>query len=171
MAHSRSGFPRARSQRRSTGWDLGPGGSVLTAFSATESKILGSGLTPTTEGLTVVRLRGHFTFGAITIAAAAGGMHGAIGVGLCTSEAFAIGITAVPTPIADAGRDIWLYHNYFDIHRTIDTDPRPVSFDVDSKAMRKLAVGMVVFAVVEVVEVGDVSAEAYFDSRLLFKLP
>ena len=121
--------------------------------------------------MTVVRLRGNFTFGVVTAAAAADGMTGAIGVGICTEEAFAIGITAVPTPITDADRDIWMYHRFFSIHRTIDTDPRPVDFEVDSKAMRKLPEGMVIYAVAEVVEVGTVTAEVYFDSRLLFKIP
>ena len=42
--------------------------------------------------------------------------------------------------------------------------------EVDSKAMRKLEDGIVIFAVMDVTEVGASAMQVHFDSRILLKL-
>jgi len=38
---------------------------------------------------------------------------GAIGIVVVSEQAFAIGVTAIPTPITDAGSDLFLLHNFY----------------------------------------------------------
>ena len=103
------------------------------------------------------------------------GYHAALGIGVCTNDAFAIGVTAVPNPIADADWDGWFYHRFFDLHATTATisdgvNTGRIAWEVDSKAMRKVTVNDTIFATVETVEVGTSQIEVFFDSRALFKL-
>jgi len=104
------------------------------------------------------------------------GFHGALGIGIVTDDAFAIGVTAVPDPIDDMEWDGWLYHRFWDIHSrgTFSNDDghiNAVSFEVDSKAMRKMTEGDTLFAIVQVVEAATATGSIWFDSRALFKLP
>ena len=128
------------------------------------------------DGLTIVRVRGAvqaFLSGAFT---ALEGYHCALGICIVNEDAFAIGATAVPDPIADSGWDGWFYHRFFDVHSS-HTEveggdlSRSISFEVDSKAMRKIPEENVIVAALEVVELGIATMQVYFDSRVLFKLP
>jgi len=87
-----------------------------------------------------------------------------------------VGVTAVPDPIADMDWDGWMYHRFFDVHGaagTFDaTEPQAsIQFEVDSKAMRKIPLNETLVAVLEVVEQGASTGTAWFDSRILVKLP
>ena len=107
---------------------------------------------------------------------------GAFGIGMVSSPAFTAGITAVPTPITDAGDEGWLYWTAFTV-----TCPQIGSAaalgvaaggssamfraTVDSKAMRKFPTDRTLYAAIEVgTEVGTASIDVFFDSRMLVKL-
>jgi len=171
-----STLPRTRSLRRKTAWDNGPGGSTVTQFSASSTSILGAGGAAVVEGLTIVRIRGNLeAYMRSTVAATDDGWHCALGIAVVTNEAFAIGATAIPSPIADLGFDGWMYHRIFDLHAggtTIENQyGTHLRFEVDTKAMRKFDVGLTVVAVCEVVEAGTAALSVFFDSRVLVKLP
>jgi len=163
--------------RRRTSWDTGPGlFSDLATFSASGSSIIGSGGEATTDGLTIVRTRGliELTFTAAT--SALDGFAGALGMGICTAEAFAIGVTAVPTPVTDVAWDGWLWHQFYSAHmpaafQATGTGPYSTMIEVDCKAMRKMDAGDTLFFVGEFTEIGAAILTVRADSRVLVKLP
>ena len=128
-----------------------------------------------TDGLTVVRLRGSLSAFILTATSAGDGFHCALGIGLINEDAFAVGVTTVMDPIADAQWDGWLYHRFFDVHAQTTTPGTgsiidAIQFEVDSKAMRKTSEDTIIFAALEVVEQGTATMNLFFDSRMLFKL-
>ena len=156
---------------------------MTTNFTASSTGILGSGVTPTADKLTVARLRGEFMAFLASASAADNGFMCALGVGIVTNAAFAIGATAVPDPIDDAEWDGWLYHRFFNlisptaISNTAITDADSVGivsnvvrFEVDSKAMRKQDLEETLMAVVQAVEVGTATMSVQFNSRTLVML-
>jgi len=104
-------------------------------------------------GLTVVRTRGLFGWRSDQQAANEDQM-GAVGIGLVSEQAAALGITAVPHPSTDSGWDGWLWHSYFASSVIFNTGTS-VQFDafnqivIDSKAMRKVDSEMRLVMVVE----------------------
>ena len=158
--------PRARGPKRLTQGGLGPGDSASTAFTATSAALLGSGVTFGQAG-TVVRIRGNLSVMLESFTASPDGYHGAVGIGVVSSAAFAAGIASVPTPITEAAWDGWMWHKFFDIH---GGSSAPVLFgdrnsiEVDSKAMRKVSDEMTLFAAAEVVERGTAILDIWFDS-------
>jgi len=178
MARSRGVFHRGRPQRRKTGWDFGPGGTGVTSFSSSTTSILGGGAEVVAQGLTLVRLRGSVQGFLKTADAANAGFHCAMGIGIVSTDAFAVGVTALPNPADDIGWG-WLYHRFFDLHAFSATvaDSMAASglgsiqFEVDSKAMRKLTVSEVIFASLQVIELSTATMSVFFESRALLKLP
>jgi len=175
MPRPRRGFSRGNApSRRLTAWTEGPGGSVPVGLSASGSAILGAGVTPNVEGLTIVRTRGDVEI-VLRLAGAAEGFTGAIGLCLVTDEAFAIGITAMPTPVSDMDDELWFYHRFFSLHAGAVTATAALArialnWEVDSRAMRKQPVGMTCAAVIEVTELPTAIIDVQFDSRQLVKL-
>ena len=173
MAHSR--FRRSGSQRR-TDWLGGPSG-VLTSITASGAQGFALSSAATIAGSTIVRIRGYLQFLLTAAGAAADGFTGAFGIGKSTGEAITIGITALPTPLADAAWDGWMYHTFFSIRAFTGTlsDQNNVgqtfNMHIDSKAMRKINPEDALFAVVEVTEIGVSSMAGSLDSRILVKLP
>ena len=178
----RRGFPlvRTRTARRSTAWGLGPGSTVLTNFGSTTAQILGSGMVvnPGFGKLTVVRVHGLMSAYIIAATALQDGFAAALGIGIASGDAFGVGVTALPNPIADVAWGGWLFHSFFDCRAMtgIEADganalSSVVQLRVDSKAMRKLSENEVMFASVETVESGTASMNVMFDSRVLAKLP
>jgi len=89
-----------------------------------------------------------------------------------------VGQTAMPAPLDEQDWDGWLFWTPLVLvaHTTSPTDdPGGLStiirVDVDSKAMRKLNLGDVIFASAQFTEVGAAVARVFFDSRILIKLP
>jgi len=167
----------ARGQKRKVGWDRGPGGTAADTITASTSNFFGSVSNVLVDGLTLVRLRGRFSF-ILTAAAAAGdGYQGAMGIGVTTASATAAGIASVPTPITEQDWDGWLYWQAISCHAGDATagsrnwDQANMNIEVDSKAMRKLTEDSSIFAVFEVIEIGTATASLFFDSRILVKLP
>ncbi len=66
---------------------------------------------------------------------------GAYGACVISDQAAAIGVTAMPTPITDAGSDLWYVHQYMmgaNIFTTSGATMNGVRYSVDSRAMRKV---------------------------------
>jgi len=161
---------RAAGKRRLTQWGLGVGSTAQTTVSVASSVIIGSAVTFGASA-TIIRMRGRFDAFISTAAAVGDGFQGAVGIGLATSAAFAIGITAIPTPITEAAWDGWLWHSFFGAHRGFDgSGAGAASLEIDSKAMRKVSDEMSLFAAIEVVEVGASTLRVHLDTRLLVKL-
>ena len=165
---------RAAGPRRLTDWGPGPGDTGRTSLTSSSAVIMGGGVTPTTGPVTLIRTRGNFHGSLESVTAAADGMQGAFGICVVQAAAFAIGITAIPTPITELDSDAWVYHKFFGVqaHSAVEAEfntSTVVRFDVDSKAMRKLDSETVLVAVVEVVMLGTAVLRVYFDSRMLFK--
>ena len=187
----RSRFPTssARSSRRKTSWTVGPETSVNGAtqvITASSAVLATTGAAVAEDGLTLVRTRGELVC-LLGISASQGdGFHGAFGIGVATLAAFTAGIGSVPTPLTEEDWNGWLYHRYFGLFSggpiaaataaqqgdQVNSTSAALRVEVDSKAMRKLSMDMIVYAAVEVVELGAASSmEFAFNSRLLVKLP
>ena len=168
---------RLRSPRRKTSWEEGPGGTAMSSSATSEVKIMGAGAQAVVDGLTIVRTRGLLSFSLGLATAAQDGFLGAFGLCIVNENAGGIGVTAVPTPITDLGWDGWFYHTFFDIRSGVvssSSNPGPKDqhqIQVDSKAMRKIDLGDIIFAVIEVVETGTATMDMSFNSRILLKIP
>ena len=182
MPRSRVGFSGAsrslgRFLRRKTSWDSGPGGTTIGVLSAGGLGVIGSVQQATTDGLTLVRLRGQLTMWLQAATAAGDGFTGAFGIGIAEQNALAIGSTAIPSPVTDRDWDGWIFWHPVQLFagvaaETFGNAGSPVDrVIVDSKSMRKLDIGDGLFAVVELVLEGAATAEFTFDSRALLKLP
>jgi len=171
MAFRRSGSSRVSGPRRLTNWGSGPGGSGVASVSAGSSVILGSGIQFGSAG-TVVRIRGIFDMFLTAATASGDGFFGAVGIGLASLAAFTAGIGSLPTPLQESIWDGWLWHSFISVHRDVTTGDSGSSsqrFSIDSKAMRKVSDEMVIYAAVDVVEIGTAVASIFLDSRMLIK--
>ena len=133
------------------------------------------------DALTVVRTWGELLLQLLSADTA--GINGAgfrVAAGICivTQNAAGIGITAIPTPIADIGWDGWLWYwtgglSFGDL--TAGSEGKQlggfVRVVIDSKAMRKIRITDNLVAVIEVVETGVATMVASLESRVLVKLP
>ena len=184
MARSFRSMPRSRSVRRKTGWSSGPSTSSGTLSSAA-AVLWTVGAASTEDAITLVRTRGS---GLVALSVASGqgdGFNGAVGIGITDAKAFAVGLTAVPHPLTDAGDDGWLWHEFFHVrapsavasNAMIDADAWNViagvkRFEIDSKAMRKMGQGgSIVYGILEGSESGTAVIDFSFNTRLLAKLP
>ncbi len=88
---------------------------------------------------TIVRTRMSF-FIRSDQAAAAEVQTAAYGIAVVSSQAEAVGITAVPTPITDLSSDLWFFHQFLlaDESRLTDVAKPGQVVHADSKAMRKV---------------------------------
>ena len=176
MPRSRGSY-RGRTPRRRTSWEEGPGGIDATAAITSGPNFLGSVANLLEDELTLLRLRGRFNAILNSASAAGSGFQGAIGIGVTTQPATAVGITAVPTPITEQDWDGWLYWQPISIHAGDATagsrnwQGGVINIEVDSKAMRKLTDQSSIFTVVELVEVDTADIDMWFDSRVLLALP
>ena len=179
---------RTRSLARKTSWSVGPETSGLggpQAITGTGAVFAGTSTAFAFDGDTLVRTRGELLL-LLTAASAVGdGFHGAFGIGLATTAAIVAAGASLPTPITEEDWDGWLYHRYFSIIAggtiaaataaqqgdQVNSTSAALRIEVDSKAMRKVAIDMGLFAVVEVVEHGTAVAEFLFNCRTLIKLP
>ena len=148
---SRSGFA---STPRQVQW-IGPADQGYFAVAATTSVIVAS-FTPLTNGImvkpTIVRTRGNVSHRP-SVNSADVAYVGAIGVCVVSQEAFTAGAASIPRPHDDADWGGWLVWRSFsesldvttDIGRLINSN----SFEVDSKAMRKMGINDVMVTMAE----------------------
>ena len=182
LNRSNRGFA-VRTPRRKSSWEQGSGGTGQVAFTGSSTSILGLGAGAAEDGLTLVRTRGQLTVSLNAAAAVGEGFSGAFGIGIVTDQAFAAGVASMPAPITDIDWNGWLYHHFFDLFSNtaisggaaVDEDFGNViagvqRIEVDSKAMRKIGLNEVIFAVLQVVEQGTATMRAAFNSRILIKL-
>ena len=175
MARPR-GFSRSPTRsRRQTAWGFGPGGTGITTFTASGIKIIGAQLVLASGILetTIVRLRGQLEIILQTTGGVGQGFRGAFGIGVVTTAAATIGITAVPSPITELDWDGWMYYTMFGVHHglaAVSDGSGHERIDVDTKAMRKFGDEQTLLAVMEVVEIGTADMDVFFDSRMLLKL-
>ncbi len=179
MARLRGFSPRVlrSSPRRKSGWSVGPGGTAVTSVASSTAILVGGGIIATIDGLTAVRIRGHALFTLTSNTSAQDGFQGAFGIGIVELPAFTAGIGSVPTPITEQGSENWLYWTAVSLRgaaassASLDGHGSIQRWDVDTKAMRKTDTAQVVYAALEVVEVGTAAAQFWFDSRCLSLLP
>ena len=123
------------------------------------------------EATTIVRTRGMVSIFPAAFSADLN-VVGAFGIGVVSAEAFAIGITAIPTPHSDADWPGWLMWESFGyrvefVDATGFQGNAQQSINVDSKGMRKVGASEVVVFVAEsqsgAFQIADVT-------RQLFKL-
>ena len=172
-----------RGIRRKTSWGFGPtsgtSGSAQ-SFAITGSLLMTTGVTPTLDGITLVRTRGELLMYLSTVTAALDGFHGAFGIGVVPggNRGFlAVGGGALPIPITNEDDETWIYHRYIALTGATaavsDSDSlgsTQVRIDIDSKAMRKVNVGDQIYASWEAAETGTAVMQIHFNSRMLFKL-
>jgi len=167
MARPRRDF-RSRVSARLTDW-IGPADQGFVNIASTGATIISSASFEAPA--TVVRTRGYVGIRPQS-AAADVTMIGAIGVGIVSAEALAAGVASVPTPFRDAdwgGWHVWrsfaFEFQFGDASGFILWD---FGFEVDSKAMRKIASNEAIVVVAE----SQQGAFGLFDGmRTLIKLP
>jgi len=118
---------------------------------------------------TIVRTRGLVTVVPVANAASIV-VLGAMGIGLVSQRAAAVGITAIPGPITDSLWDGWFVHQFLAARKLTRSD---IGFDsqdathyvIDSKAMRKFEGSQQIVFVVE-----NENASNAFDVALQVRL-
>jgi len=175
VARQRSGFRHPRAPRRQTEWDEGPGGEAVTTIVGNILQILGAGV-EALETLTVTRIRGLLTCDLSIVGGANEGFQLTYGIGIVSSDAFAVGATAVPNPQEDMDWGGWMTHGFMNIVSPVATlsqassQVKRVQAVIDVKAMRKMSPNETLFMVVDTLETGTATMKVFFDSRILVKL-
>ena len=141
MARRAAGRGFVRSARKGTDWSasLAQTGTVAVAAG---SKTLLQTFTPVTGGETVIRTRGIFTI-ASDQSSANELQIGALGICVVSDIAAAAGVASIPGPATNAAWGGWMVHQYFARFYEVITAVGVAadfgtSFEVDSKAMRKV---------------------------------
>ena len=171
----RSRFPRNSGSSRLTAWFSGPRGET-SLISGTVVEVFGTGLQALEDGLTIVRVRGELFIQLLSNPAAIGdGYEGAFGMCVVSENAFGVGVTAIPAPLADVAWNGWLVHRFFNVKgvsATLEDGPgASARYEIDSKAMRKFKATDVLVGVLEVIEFGTETIQATVRVRTLVKLP
>ncbi len=163
----RFGAPRGGGHKRLTEWStFDPGGfeSVSAA-----GALLMSGLAFENPG-TIVRTRGIITIRPADPEADAT-IAGAFGIGLVSQEAFTAGVASIPEPFTDSDWGGWMVMQPFAL--TVDVGAassrliNSMTYEIDSKAMRKVEPNSVMAIVVESLTGAFTIADG---TRLLLKL-
>ena len=179
---SYGGFGRDARPKRLSAWALGPGmGNIITGdplqISSSASGIIGDGVTPIVPHLTVVRMRGIVQVQLATADAVRAGFQYVIAIGIVNSDAFVVGVSAVPDAFDDADWPGWLWYQMGMINTSVavlsatNNNFATVFHEIDSKAMRKLRQNEVLFAMCQPGEIGTATMDIKLASRVLVKLP
>ncbi len=142
-------FGRRRTPNRS--WS---GFSVVEQAVSSSSKLLLATFALNNPGIDETVLR---NVGLISIStdqsAASEFQHGALGIIIVTDTAAALGVAAIPSPIADSDDDGWLLHvpfsQFFDLGSNIGFNTTSVQYSFDSKAKRIVHDGSSLALVIE----------------------
>ena len=169
-----SRYPRRSSVRRKTSWAVGPTSSGVQTITAPSVTLMTLGSQVLEDGLTLTRIRGELDLAIRTADADGSGMHGAFGICYMTENAFGIGSTAVPDPVADEFWNGWIWHRYWSVFEQLTGSTNGYGFvrlEIDSKAQRKEKAADVLVGVLTVAEVGTIVMDVVMRSRILVKLP
>ncbi len=157
LRSSRSNFPgRSGGERRKTLWSrsgmiesvITTGDTAVTLFTFTSAFVAAQ------APFTIVRTRGIIMLSSDQITSSET-QEVAFGISKVSQQAIDIGVTAVPTPIADADSDMFFVYESLAARMLIGATnpgvaaPAGVLRQVDSKAMRKVEDGENIAAVVE----------------------
>ncbi len=180
---SRGFSPRSgTNNRRLTSWSLGPGGDDIAtldreAFNSTETLIIGQGVTPLIDNLTIVRIHGHMEAELTAADAQRTGFNVVAGIGIVTSDAFTAGVASMPDPFADTDWPGWMWQTSFSLRTSVaalavgDPQNNGLHIPIEGKSMRKLRLNEVLFLTVAAGETGVAVMDIAAYTRILVKLP
>ena len=153
--NSRSIVTRRAVSRRATEWNIcsSPTGfSVGAAGAKTIAVLIPSSTLADIAPATVVRTRCTLSIQSDQTGVSENQV-GAFGIGFVNDVAGALGITALPGPAADCGWPGWFVHQWFNqswlFISGVGVQNRSVSYEIDSKAMRKFESEQAMVAIVE----------------------
>ena len=136
--------------KRATEWFAAPAVSAFTSLAAATALIDTAFVFG--DPVTVVRAVGMLVAQSDQVAGDEE-PFGAIGLAVVTDQAFAIGVTAVPTPYTDGGSDAWFMHSYWatPVRAPTAVGVNKVSsiYRFDSRAMRKVHADQTVILMME----------------------
>ena len=117
-------------------------------------KALGTVGVTTLQSSTVVRTRGMFCSKVVSgVPAGNSIIRGAIGIIMVSSDAFTVGITAIPGPLSDSDNDWYVWAPFCHLLQSGDDEGIAIMANAvvpfDSRGMRKVKVGDVSAVVVE----------------------
>ena len=164
---------RVIAQRRLTSWfQFAPVRTVLTDLSGTLIFTLNAAALAL-RPFTIVRTRFLVSIQSDQVGATEDQV-GAMGLAVVSDQATAVGITAIPTPIANMESDLWFVHQLLYSQFTFISgvgiqDGGLQQYEIDSKAMRKVDIGQ------DVVVVGERSVagggiDVVIGGRMLIKV-
>ena len=96
---------------------------------------------------------------------------GAVGLAVVSDQSVAIGVTAVPTPITDMASDLWFAYSLFNQRSSSGGTAGQIGFtyELASKAMRKVDIGQDIIVVVESVSAISGGIQIHLGGRMLVK--
>ncbi len=145
----RTHFRGRTSKQRLTQW-VGPADQGFIAVATGGATIVG--FASFEEAVTAIRTRGMVSVRPQAFAAGVD-VVGAIGLGIVSTEAFVAGIVSVPEPFNDADWGGWFVWRSFAYRFDFSTNEGALNFDwtfeVDSKAMRRITPNETVVMVAE----------------------
>jgi len=160
-------------QVRETSW-IGLGGTEA-PLAGTSTAVLAAGFSATTLSLrpfTIVRTHVYLSV-ASDQQLAVESFQMAYGHAIVSDQAFAIGVTAVPTPQTDHDSDLWMVHQWIGGRLQFATaagfGEYSKTVEIDSKAMRKVEEGQDIAIVIESGS-GSEGMRVFKAGRLLIKL-
>ena len=132
-----------RAKRRSTKLWLGTAAQgYVTVATATKVLLASTGGFGLGSAGTIIRTRGLLSIRPTTEGTSVS-IDGAFGIAVVSDVARATGITAIPGPFTDDDWSGWLVHQYFTQRYSVNTevgeDLLDRQYEIDSKAMRKVA--------------------------------
>ena len=136
--------------------------------------ILGNGI-EATERLTLTRILGVLQFQLKSVGNVQEGFQITWGIGLVSSDAFSVGVGAVPSPQDDMDWGGWLMHGFVNLISVSadvvdNVSNRIVTVPIDVKAQRVMGPNDTVFMTADYLETGTATMTAMFDSRVLIKV-
>ncbi len=143
MARRRGFIQRGNRSVRETFWvGVDPTETTLAVSTAARINTPNAALLAV-RPFTIVRTRGYFGIRSDQVAASET-YDCALGVAVTSDQAGAVGITAIPTPITDAGSDLFFVYQYLAGHieqlSAVGVEPGMMNpwMEYDSKAMRRV---------------------------------
>ena len=144
---SRRGFVPRRARRAAPAWGFIQ--ITQTNVAASAKLLLGSFILSNPPlGETILRVRARISVQSDQVIAQEFQI-GAFGMILVTDTALGIGLSAIPGPADDGGDDGWFVHQAIVQQSFSASQPNPVVYDIDSKAMRKTEDGYSIAIMVE----------------------
>jgi len=159
-------------KKRVTQWTSTAPETAFIGLAAATAVIDSTFVTDVNNPETIIRIRGLLTI-VTDQTASSESPFGAFGVAVVSNQAVAIGVTAVPTPYADAESDFWMYHQFFAAPMNVATAIGIGSLDqqyiLDGKAMRKITPDQTLILVMENGHAGE-GLQYRLDLRILTKV-